>query len=378
MRKMEDIFKDIRPYNDEEVKKALIRIARHPLLDPISSYLFPEQDSSELRKLIASLKTVKEFQEEIMDKSIKKILKKTSGQLTYSGIENITANGKHLYVSNHRDILLDSAIIQIILFKIGVDTSELAVGDNLITEQFIEDVARSNKMIKVVRSSTPRELYYSSLLLSKYIRRAITTNTSSVWIAQRNGRTKDGIDLTEQGLLKMFDMSGNGDFTESFTELSIVPVSISYQFEPCDFLKAKEIYVSKRQKYEKAPGEDLVSILTGILQQKGNIHLHFSKPIKREQIEKVSVLEKNEKFKALADIIDSEIVKNFKIWDNNYIAYDLINNSNEYKSNYEESSLEKFKNYYNTKLSEFPYDKEEIEEVFLSIYSNPIINKQHY
>jgi len=257
--------------------------------------------------------------------SIKKILQDTSSQLTYSGLDKLDKNIRYLFISNHRDIMLDSAIMQAILFETGMSTSEMAVGDNLITDPLLEDIARVNKMIKVVRNTNAREMYASSILLSEYIRKTVKEQESSVWIAQRNGRTKDGIDITEQGLLKMLDMSGEGDFVRDFKELSIVPVSVSYEYEPCDILKAREIYISRRQKYVKSEGEDLNSILTGIMQFKGGIHFNFCDVINEKEVASCSGMEKNERFKALGEIMDLKINSTFHLWPNNYIAYDILN-----------------------------------------------------
>ena len=372
---IQDKFEDIRPYIDSEIVPVMKRISKHPLLDPILAYLFPDNEPNELRKQVSSIKSVEEFQGKIMLSSIHSIVSKTSTSLTYSGLENISGDKKHLLISNHRDIILDSGIIQAIFYDNNLPTSEMAVGDNLITEQFIEDVARSNKMIKVVRSTNPRELYNSSSLLSEYIRSVITAGKSSVWIAQRNGRTKDGIDVTEQGLLKMFDMSGNGNFVDDFDELSIVPISISYEYEPCDHLKTRELYISRRQKYVKAAGEDIVSILTGIIQEKGAIHIHFGKPISRHELECISELEKNEKFKALAELIDKYIVSGYKLFKTNYIAFDILNDSSDYSSHYTSEDREAFDAYYKAKISELFGDRSEIEEIMLSIYANPVINR---
>ena len=206
-------------------------------------------------------------------------------------------NKKNLILSNHRDITLDSAIIQIILFNHNIQTTEMAVGDNLITTPFIEDIARTNKMIKVVRSTSPREVYTTSQILSEYIRYNISSQRSSIWIAQRNGRTKDGIDITEQGLLNMLDMSGEGDFVKDFLDLNIMPVSISYEYEPCDLLKTMELYISRRKKYIKSPHEDLNSILTGIMQFKGNLHIEFKEHLNIEDVEKAANVDKKEKWK---------------------------------------------------------------------------------
>ncbi|MBP9978473.1 MAG: 1-acyl-sn-glycerol-3-phosphate acyltransferase [Bacteroidales bacterium] len=372
----DDKYVDIRPYNDQEAVLALARISKHPVLSKISAFLFPGKDQSELGKLISTIDSVYDFQGRVMLMAIKKILSDTSTTLTHTGIDKLNKEKRYLFISNHRDIMLDSAILQAILFETGLSTSEMAVGDNLITDPFLEDIARVNKMIKVVRNTNPREIYASSVLLSEFIRKRVSNEESSVWIAQRNGRTKDGFDLTEQGLLKMLDMSGNGDFTKDFSELSIVPVSVSYEYEPCDILKARELYISKRQKYIKSEGEDLNSILTGIMQYKGGIHFNFCKLISEEEIQGCSLMEKNERFKSLGEIMDRKILSTFHLWPNNFIAYDLLYSCSRFSDRYTEIQKQKFQEYVAFKIADSEGDIKELEEIFLSIYANPIISKE--
>ena len=369
----EDKYKDIRPYDDHESVIALARIADHPVLSKISAFLFPGKDPAELRNLVSSVRTVFEFQSRVMLMAIKKILDDTSSQLSFTGLDLLDKNERYLFISNHRDIMLDSAIMQTILFETGMSTSEMAVGDNLITDPLLEDIARVNKMIKVVRNTNPREMYASSILLSEYIRKTVKNQESSVWIAQRNGRTKDGIDVTEQGLLKMLDMSGGGDFANDFRELSIVPVSVSYEYEPCDILKARELYISKRQKYVKSEGEDLNSILTGIMQFKGGIHYNFCDVISAEEIESCANMGKNERFKALGEVMDLKINSTFHLWPNNFIAYDLLHNTDQFSNRYTISEREKFEKYVSYKTSDFEGNIDEIKKIFLSIYANPVV-----
>lgn len=373
-------FDDIRPYNDSEVHPALERIVANPLFSNVAQYLFPGQDENMFRQLLLSCNSKEDFQVKVMSQIVAKILQGTAKELTFSGLEHFKGGKKHLIVSNHRDIVLDSAIIQLILHQHGVETTEIAVGDNLITSSFIEDITRSNKMIKVIRSSNPREVYTTSKVLSEYIRYNVANQKSSVWIAQRNGRTKDGIDVTEQGLLKMFDMSGSGDFVKDFAELSILPTSISYEFEPCDIQKAVEMYVSRRQKYVKAEGEDLKSILTGIMQPKGNIHIAFNEPVSLEEIQEASQLDKNEKFKAICTAMDRRIVAEYKLWGNNYIAYDMLNATNEYASMYTAEQKAAFDGYMAAQLASVKLpdiDMVELKEIFLSIYANPVVGKKN-
>lgn len=369
-------FDDIRPYNDSEVEDALLRIASNPLFENISKYLFPTKSADYLKSILLSCKTTRDFQVNVMSVIVSKILADTAKKLTADGLEYFNDDKKYLLLSNHRDIVLDSAIIQLIFYRYGLQTTQIAVGDNLITSLFIEDIARTNKMIKVVRGVTAKELYMSSKKLSDYIRYSITGNRSSIWIAQRNGRTKDGVDVTEQGVLKMLSMSGDGNFTNEFENLNILPVAISYQYEPCDYLKALELYVSKRQKYVKSEGEDLRSILTGITQFKGNIHISFTKPITHEEIEVSSQLDKNERFKHLASIIDGRIIPAFKLWNNNYIAYDMLYDTDKYSKHYTDEEKQAFVSYVAFKTSPFEGDMDEFRRIFLAIYANPVLSKE--
>jgi hypothetical protein len=370
-------FDIIRPYTDAESIEAFHRIAQSPYLGYIVNFLFPNYDIDAFKKQLYSLQSVSDFQYKIMSFVVDAIIKMTSSGMSYSGIENIKDGSSHLLLSNHRDIILDPAIIQLIFKNNDVPTTEIAVGDNLITSPFIEDITRSNRMIKVLRSGTPKEKYLNSILLSEYIRESVSSERCSIWIAQRNGRAKNGIDTTEQGLLKMLDISGKNSFNDNFEELSIVPVSISYEFEPCDFLKARELYFSRSGKYVKKEGEDLNSIITGVKQNKGHIHFHFNPTITKEEIERASKYEKNERFKALGEIIDNKIRPSYRLWNNNYIAFDIVNSTNKYSDKYTIEERQHFISYMEKGLSlliskEKEIDLSELRKIYLSIYANPI------
>ena len=228
-----DKFGDIRPYTDAEARDAFKRMADDPHIEPITNYIKPGLPVEAMRGLLSSLTSVWDFQHKVMYDVVTSIIRQTTAGVTYSGLENLKDGRTHLLISNHRDIILDPAIIQVLLYENKVHTTEIAVGDNLITSQFIEDITRSNGMIKVMRGGTPREIYSNSNHLSEYLRSKIATGECSAWIAQRNGRTKDGKDQTSQGLVKMLQMSGSGNFVEDYAALNIVPISISYQYEPC-------------------------------------------------------------------------------------------------------------------------------------------------
>ena len=321
-------LENIAPYTDEEAVVALGKLAKHPNVPWISRFIFPDKPDTFLADVLRSITSIDEFQKLVMRQAIKWVLDTSVHNFSYDGIANIQGiDGKFLAMSNHRDIILDPAITQLVLFQNGIPLTEVCVGDNLLQSKAIEYLIRSNRMIKVIRGISARELYLSSQVLSRYIRTAITTGKSSVWIAQRQGRTKDGIDITEQGLLKMIDMSGTGSFVENFMELNIVPLSISYEYEPCDILKAREMLISRTQKYVKSENEDLQSIMTGIKQPKGNVHLNIGTPLTLEEVTEASFSDKNDRYKAIRHAVDRRVISGYKLWNTNYKSYDLANHS---------------------------------------------------
>ena len=380
---MEDFsqFEAICPYSDEEAVRALAEVSRHPAVPVISKALFPDERVSFLAESLRSINSIDEFQSIIMSKAVDWCLDHTVHNFSYDGIANLSSiEGKFLMMSNHRDIILDPAITQYVLLKNGIPMSEICVGDNLLANKTVENLLRSNRMIKVIRGISARELYLSSQILSKYIRQTITSGKSSVWIAQRQGRTKDGVDITEQGLLKMFDMSGTGTFKENFMELNIVPLSISYEYEPCDFRKAREILISRTRKYVKGPREDMHSIMTGIRQQKGNIHLNIGVPLTPDEIEAASYCDKNDRYQSIRHAVDVRVVEGYKLWKTNYIAYDIVNRTTKYSDYYSSEDAEAFKAYTEHKLRRATrnLDRGELRDIFLRIYANPIVTKEKF
>ncbi|MBR5403671.1 MAG: 1-acyl-sn-glycerol-3-phosphate acyltransferase [Bacteroidales bacterium] len=373
-------YMDIAPFNDEEASAALTRLSNHPNTKWISKRIFPDQPDNLLGEILRNIHTVDEFQSIVMSKAIQWVIDHSVKEFTYDGLENLTSiEGKYLAMSNHRDIILDPAFLQLILLKNGLPDTQICVGDNLLKQKSVELLIRSNRMIKVIRGISARELYLSSQLLSKYIREVITSGTSSVWIAQRQGRTKDGLDTTEQGLLKMFDMSGTKDFTENFKELNIIPISISYEYEPCDILKAREILISRTQKYVKSETEDLESIIQGIMQPKGNVHIQFGKPLTEDEIREASLCDKNDRYQSIRHAMDVRIIEGYKLWKTNYMAYDIVNGSSKYSSEYTEDELTAFKGYIEVLLGkvEPELDKDELRDILLHIYSNPVLSNEN-
>ena len=371
-------FESISPYTDEEAVVALGKLADHPLLSEFSTKFFPDQSPDFLKTILKNIKSIDEFQVLVMSKFVEWVLERTVRNFSYDGISNIDPQKRFLALSNHRDIIFDPAITQLVLFRNGIPLTEIAVGDNLVSSKTIEYLLRSNRMIKVVRGITARELYLSSQMLSKYIRLNITEQRSSIWLAQRQGRTKNGYDITEQGLLKMLDMSGSSDFQKNFEELNIIPMSISYEYEPCDILKARELVISRKQKYVKAEGEDLNSILVGIQQPKGNVHLNIGVPLTSEEIAEAALCDKNDRYQLIRHAVDKRVIEGYRLWKTNYIAYDLVNQSYKYSHLYEPADVEQFVAYMQHQLDtvEPEINRADLRRIFLEIYSNPVVTKE--
>ena len=372
-------FDDIRPYFDEEIPDALRRITESDAFPMISKYAFPKKSVDEVRDILLSIKGADEFQQRIMQYVIREILRKSSTEFTWNGLEKLERGKSYLFVSNHRDIMLDAAVLQVILVENGMKGSEITFGANLMQGQLIIDIGKSNKMFRVERPGvgidSARQFYLSSCHLSEYIRYAITEKKESVWIAQRNGRTKDGNDTTDQGVVKMFGMSYPEDKVEALDSLHIVPLAISYEWEPCDIMKVLELYETSKRAYIKKPGEDLNSILQGITAQKGRVHLEFCDPIRREELLQFDYLTGNRYNKEVASLLDDRIRHAYKLFPTNYIAHDIRYGHNTYSDKYTPKEKEAFLKRMGQLVKYEEYDIETMKDIFLGIYSNPVDNK---
>ena len=368
-------FDDIRPYRDEEIPAAMQRIASNNSFPLVARFVFPELPVEQAADKIRNIKTIYDFQHDVMIPMNKQVLEGTITEFSLGGIEKLDTSKRYLYVSNHRDIVLDSCILMYALYRDGGhDTGEITFGSNLMQGELVVDIGKSNKMFRVDRGRNPRELYSTSVHLSEYIRYAITEKHQSVWIAQRNGRTKDGIDRTDQGVIKMFGMSGPKDRVDALDELNIVPVSVSYEWESCDILKALELFESRNgEPYIKKPGEDLNSILTGIMQNKGRVHFQICDPIRRDELEALSDVPNVQFHREVAQILDKRICSNYRLFPNAYIAHDLRYGNSKYADHYTKDQYDAFTAHM-VELDKYSTDPV-LADIFLGIYANPIDNQ---
>ena len=378
MENTQSFFDDIRAYHDEEIPAVVEKIASDPLLIPAAQFVFPNLDIEQVRNLISSCQTADDIQRKVMYPAIGGIIHRTMRKFTTDGCQYLNNDNSWLFVSNHRDITLDAMLMQYALFENNLPTTDISLGDNLLRTPLVFELCKANYMIKVIRKDdvTMREFLENSKHLSEYIRHRINDAHRSVWIAQRNGRTKDGNDMTEPGIIKMFGLSGSNDFVENFSQLHIAPVAISYQYEPCDVFKAVEL--CRRQSgapYHKAENEDFLSILTGIKAYKGDANLAFCEPITTEELEGVAQLPRAEQCKALAEIVDRRIISNYKLYDTNYIAYDIKHGTRRFAKYYSTVAEQQFDIYLvrsNAQFEVMSVDKDVAREILLGIYANPV------
>lgn len=369
-------FDDIRPYDEEEIPDAMQRIANSTSFPILAAYVYPGEPLDEVKKRISGYTSVADFQNETMRVVNERVIENSITEFTCSGLERLSPDQQYLYVSNHRDIMLDASLLQYYFNMHGFETTEITFGANLMMNQLVIDIGKSNKMFKVERpGGSIKEFYQQSKHLSDYIRYAILQKHRSVWIAQRNGRTKDGNDATDQGIIKMFCMSCPEDKILAIDQLHIVPISISYEWESCDILKTLELYESQFAKYTKKPGEDLNSILTGLTQPKGRVHIELCEPISHAELSKFEQLTNNEYHKAVAELLDSRINAAYRLYPNNYIAYDLRYGTTKYQAEYTLQEKLLFQKRLNELARYDTCDVEKLVDIFLGIYANPINNK---
>lgn len=369
---------DILPLTNEEIQPALTYLLKTREFNSTLGYLFPDMDRKQVIDMLRNIKSSNEFQNTVTAKAVDFIVERSMDECTVSGLENISKSKKHLFIANHRDIVLDSGIFNYHIEKEGFETTEMAIGDNLVTSKWLALLFAMNKSFTVKRSVPLSQVLEYSLDLSRYIREAITLNRTSVWLAQREGRAKDGNDATQGGLLKMLSISDEDlNFMDNFGALNIIPLSISYEYDPTDSMKIPQLLaLEEGRKYLKNKNEDLDSIIKGISGYKGNVHLSIGKMISKEELLPISKIKrKNERLRELGNLIDEQIIKNYRLWGTNFIAYDIINNTEKFKDKYSPLEKKEFVSYMRKQISPLIGKTKDLNRLFLQQYSNPVNNK---
>ncbi|MCP2026649.1 1-acyl-sn-glycerol-3-phosphate acyltransferase [Flavobacterium sp. HSC-32F16] len=371
-------FDAIRPFYDSEINEALHDVVNHPMMKTMMNFTFPEVEDEVWKEQLKKTHSIRDFQCNFIYNTIQKVLEKSSEGLTTSGFDKLEKNTSYLFISNHRDILLDTTLLNVCLFEHGLVMTASAIGDNLVKKAFLATLAKLNRNFLVLRGLTPREMLQSSKLLAEYMGQLLLRENRSVWIAQREGRTKDGNDETNPGVLKMIGMgSDEENLMNYFKKLKIVPVSISYEYDPTDVLKMPQLMAeANNEVYVKDKNEDFMTILSGIMGTKKRIHISVGDVLDTEIDQIVEENDNvNKQVQALAQTIDDVILKNYQLWPTNFIAYDILNETDKFAHKYKESEKSLFERRLEMRIGS---DNPVTRQGFLAMYANPVVNKLKY
>lgn len=372
-------FDAIRAYEDRDLGATIKALFADEAFRSVLQSLFPNQSLPLLEKQLSNYTSILEFQKKFIGGLVTQLIQKTGNGLTLD-ISALTNKGlPYTYISNHRDIVLDSALLDILLIDAEFpQTVEIAIGDNLLVYPWIKHLVRLNKAFIVQRSLGLREMLAASKLMSRYMHFVITQKKNPIWIAQREGRAKDGNDRTQEAVLKMIAMGGEGTVAERLMAMHIVPLSISYEFDPCDFLKAKEFQMKRdNPAYKKTRADDLINMQTGLFGYKGRVH-YACAPCIDDWIATQEGLSNAEFFAATARRLDEEIYRNYRLYPNNFVALDLLNNRKDYISHYSEEDKVQFEQYLRQQIDKIDLpnkDEAFLRERLLEMYANPAKNQ---
>ena len=372
-------FEDIRPLNQDEVQAAIEELLASEEFRHALRYVKPDLDWDQLSAAMRACKTKEQFKSTLAYDAVMTVAKKTTFSLTISGRSRLP-EGKPActFISNHRDIVLDASFLNVMLYDVGYGMTQVAIGDNLLIRPWIKTFVRLNNSFIVKRGVSVRQMLEVSGTLSAYINHTIKDTKESIWIAQREGRAKDSNDQTQPSVLKMLCMAGGKDIIGNLKSLNIVPVAISYEFDPCDYLKAQEFQLKRdNPEYHKTQRDDLLNMETGILNNKGRVHFTISQLI-NDQLDQLDPnMDRNELFAAVASIIDKEIYRHYRFYPNNYVAYDLLSGTRRFSDHYGLKDKRTFEEYLQKQLDKIVIpnkDENFLRKKILEMYANPLKN----
>ena len=373
-------FDSIRPFEPNELPEVFDRMLQNEQFLQVLAYLYPGVPKEAIGMKMHQCKTNLDFQKTFCYDFLKKLLAKASLGID-TDFKNIDLGKRHTFVSNHRDIVLDSALLHASLFDAGSDTTtEIAIGDNLLKLPWVKDLVRINKSFIVERSLPMRQMLMASKRLSEYMHFVINEKNDNIWIAQREGRAKNSDDRTQEAILKMMTMGGEGSVAKRLLQLHIVPLAISYEYDPCDFLKAREMQLRRDvEGWKKGPMDDVVSMQTGIMGYKGHIYYHCAPCIDEWLNTLPEDMPKGDFYKTVATHIDHEIWRGYRLYPGNYVALDLLHGTSEYTDKYTDADRATFEKYIDgqlAKIQDLPNpDMAYLRERILEMYANPAINQ---
>lgn len=372
-------FADIRPFEPEELPQVYERLLADEQFRTVLAHIMPDVPFEKLSRTIRSCSNNLEFQLRLCYGFLKNLVQKCTDGLT-ADASALDKSGRYTFISNHRDIIIDPSFLSVSLIDAGFDTTcEVAIGDNLLALPWVKDLVRVNKSFIVKRGLSPRETLRASKVISDYMHFVMEMKHDNIWIAQREGRAKDSDDRTQPAILKMIALGGDrGSVIEKLLQMHIVPLAISYEFDPCDFLKAKE-FQQKRdiEGWKKSAGDDIVSMQTGVMGYKGHVHYHFAPCIDDWLRTLDPEMPKTELFDAVAEHIDREIHRNYRLYPSNFIALDMLRGEQANADKYTAEEKAKFERYLAGRVAmvDLPNaDEAFLRERILTMYANPAVN----
>ncbi|MBQ5452406.1 MAG: 1-acyl-sn-glycerol-3-phosphate acyltransferase [Bacteroidales bacterium] len=369
-------FDEIRPYYDSEVDGVIDKLLSESGFRKTVKYFFPDVPFEVTEKLLRNVHTIRDFQTQFIARLVNGLEKMYTNGVTFNGLENVPEGKGYLFVSNHRDIILDSAFLNTYLAQHGHQTSEIAIGSNLLIFPWITDLVKLNRTFVVKRNLSVKELMVSSMIQSKYIRHTIIDKKTSIWIAQREGRTKNGDDKTQGSVLKMFNMASSGDVLSSLAEMNIVPMTISYEYDPVDVYKVIEQYNKKIDpEFKKNKVDDVAGMRNGLTCKKGRVNITLGKSVSEEILKMPKAPNKNIQYEEVAKFLDRKIYDGYVLYPINYVTADMLNGTKRFENFYTKDDEKNVRDYIEEQSKKFSGDVELQKKMLMEIYANPVFNK---
>lgn len=375
-------FNDIAPYDDSIFKQKMEQLVKEPGFIHAVNYTMPPNDVPTLVEELLKIDNKYDFQHQVMFPFLEMLAKTTTKGITLGGIKYINASLNYTFITNHRDIVLDASFLNLAFLRKNLPTSEVAIGNNLLIYDWITDLVRLNKSFIVKRDTGVREALMAAKKMSAYIHYCILEKKESVWIAQREGRAKDSSDHTQDSLIKMLALNGEGKFIDRLKEINLMPVSISYEYDPNDYLKAKEFLLKRRDpNFKKSQRDDLFSMETGLIKNKGKVHFQLTPRINSKLDQIGDLKDNNQAARHVGCLIDQAIHRSYEIFGINYVAYDMLHHTERFARKYDEGKKQSFIDYVNGQIAKIDVPDITVEEHdflverMLVMYSNPLKNK---
>lgn len=375
-------FSDIAPFDDSDFASHMSKLVKEPGFENAVRAVMPDVDYTTFAQQLCAIPNKDTFQHMVMLPLLTQLVNKTTQGISIGGLENVSSDTQYTFMSNHRDIVLDASFLNFCLLENGIRTAEIAIGNNLLIYDWITDLVKLNKSFIVKRDLQRLKALEAAQQLSAYIHYAINEKHESVWIAQREGRAKDSNDLTQESLVKMLSLNGDKGFIGNLRDINILPLAISYEFDPNDYLKAREFLLKRLDpEFKKSKQDDLLSMETGILQPKGRVHFQLGACINPVLDSLPEDMPKVDAVKAVCHAIDCTIHSGYTIYPINYVAFDHVHHTSRFADQYTDADLHSVENYIESQLDKVDLpdvsvlDREFMREMMYTMYANPLRNK---